>query len=67
LPNASRARAPGAVVFEGVWKKFRSGPAHDSLRDFVPAFVRSASGLAAERDGLSDREFWAVRDVSFRA
>ena len=30
-----------AVVFDGVWKKFRRGERHDSLRDLIPA-LRSA-------------------------
>jgi lipopolysaccharide transport system ATP-binding protein len=54
----------GRVVFDGVWKKFRRGERHDSLRDLVPAM---ASRLLRRRspDALSDQEFWAVRDVSF--
>ena len=28
------------VVFDSVWKKFRRGERHDSLRDLVPATVR---------------------------
>src|SRR5262249_6661739 len=54
----------GRVVFDGVWKKFRRGERHDSLRDLVPAM---ASRLLRRQpaDALSDQEFWAVRDVSF--
>jgi lipopolysaccharide transport system ATP-binding protein len=54
----------GRVVFDGVWKKFRRGERHDSLRDLVPAM---AARLLRRRpaDALSDQEFWAVRDVSF--
>ena len=52
------------VRFDGVWKKFRRGEVHDSLRDLIPAiakrFVHSDS-----RPPLSEQEFWAVRDVSF--
>jgi len=52
------------VRFEGVWKKFQRGEVHDSLRDLIPAvarrFVRGKTPPA-----LSNREFWAVRDVSF--
>jgi len=53
-----------AVVFEGIWKKFRRGERHDSLRDLVPALAR---GLARRRRplDLAEQEFWAVRDVSF--
>ncbi|HMF96230.1 MAG TPA: ABC transporter ATP-binding protein [Vicinamibacterales bacterium] len=54
----------GRVVFEHVWKKFRRGERHDSLRDLVPALAR---GLLRRRsaDELSEQEFWATRDVSF--
>src|SRR4051812_30002187 len=54
----------GRVVFDHVWKKFRRGERHDSLRDLVPAM---ASRLLRRRpaDALSEQEFWAVRDVSF--
>jgi lipopolysaccharide transport system ATP-binding protein len=53
-----------AVVFDGIWKKFRRGERHDSLRDLVPALVRGAFSRAARSD-LGDKEFWALRDVSF--
>jgi ABC-type polysaccharide/polyol phosphate transport system ATPase subunit len=52
------------VTFDRVWKKFRIGERHDSLRDLIPAAVgrlfrpRPAGPLAAH-------EFWAIRDVSF--
>jgi lipopolysaccharide transport system ATP-binding protein len=53
------------VIFDHVWKKFRRGERHDSLRDFFPSLVRSAfkSRRAGELEG--DREFWALKDVSF--
>ena len=53
-----------AVVFEHVWKKFRRGPRHDSLRDLLPALVRGLTSREARVD-LRPQEFWAVRDVSF--
>ena len=52
------------VIFESVWKKFRRGERHDSLRDLIPALVgrsvrrRSPEELAAE-------EFWALQDINF--
>jgi lipopolysaccharide transport system ATP-binding protein len=57
-----------AVIFDGVWKKFRRGERHDSLRDLIPAATarllsRNTSG---QMDELSEKEFWAVRDVSFQ-
>jgi lipopolysaccharide transport system ATP-binding protein len=52
------------VVFDNVWKKFRQGERHDSLRDLIPAVVR---GLTSRKAGseLRDEEFWAIEDVSF--
>ena len=60
------------VVFDGVWKKFRRGERHDSLRDLVPAMLsrlaRPSTWLGAARvdPTLGREEFWALRDVSFR-
>jgi homopolymeric O-antigen transport system ATP-binding protein len=55
-----------AVVFDGVWKKFRRGERHDSLRDLIPAAAaRLLRRSRASGDDLSDKEFWAVHDVSF--
>ena len=55
---------PGIRV-EGVWKKFRRGEVHDSLRDLLPALARRALRRAPPPDALSAREFWALSDVSF--
>ena len=55
---------PG-IRFEGVWKKFRRGERHDSLRDLVPALARRLVGRRTNAPELSEQEFWAVRDVSF--
>jgi lipopolysaccharide transport system ATP-binding protein len=56
----------GNVVFDGVWKRFRRGLAHDSLRDMIPALARRLrpGGSSAERE-FREGDFWAVRDVSF--
>jgi lipopolysaccharide transport system ATP-binding protein len=56
-----------AVVFDGVWKKFKRGERHDSLRDLIPATARRLlrRGGAPDPTALKDREFWAVHDVSF--
>lgn len=48
------------VTAEGVWKKFRRGERHDSLRDALAAKFRRRSV-----DQLDARDFWSVRDVSF--
>ncbi len=53
-----------AVTFDCVWKRFRRGERHDSLRDLVPALARRVFRRGV-RSELADEEFWAVRDVSF--
>jgi lipopolysaccharide transport system ATP-binding protein len=53
-----------AVLFSDVWKKFRRGVRHDSLRDLIPSAIGRALGRSSA-DSLDRREFWAVRDVSF--
>jgi ABC-type polysaccharide/polyol phosphate transport system ATPase subunit len=58
--------AAGRVLFDGVWKRFRRGLAHDSLRDLIPAMARRLRpGAASQAQELRDDDFWAVRDVSF--
>lgn len=54
------------IVFDGVWKKFRRGELHDSLRDLIPALTRRLVGRRQNSRDLSRGDFWAVRDVSFR-
>jgi len=54
-----------ALEFDGVWKKFRKGEKYDSLRDLIPATVKSFLSAAC-RDELKAREFWALKDVSFQ-
>jgi ABC-type polysaccharide/polyol phosphate transport system ATPase subunit len=56
--------AEGLVRFDRVWKKFRRGERHDSLRDLVPAVARALVRRPVS-DGLRREEFWALRDVSF--
>src|SRR4051794_28991317 len=59
--------AHAAIEFAGVWKKFRRGERHDSLRDLIPAMAGRLIGRNREgADTLKDKEFWAVRDVSFQ-
>jgi lipopolysaccharide transport system ATP-binding protein len=58
---------PPAVIFDSVWKKFRRGEHHDSLRDLVPSLVRRlANKSRSARQLTSDQEFWALRGVSFQ-
>ena len=56
--------AEGRIEFQHVWKKFRRGEFHNSLRDFVPEMVSRLLGHR-DTDALAAREFWAVQDVSF--
>ena len=53
------------IVFDGVWKKFTRGERFNSLRDLVPAMVSSLWRSRPDAE-LHEREFWALRDVSFR-
>lgn len=56
-----------AVIFDGVWKKFRRGERADSLRDLIPAVTRRIVRGKPPSDELEhgSGDFWAVRDVSF--
>lgn len=54
----------GRIEFQHVWKKFRRGQHHDSLRDLVPDLARRLVRRSAE-SALEARDFWAVQDVSF--
>jgi lipopolysaccharide transport system ATP-binding protein len=50
------------IELDGVWKKFRRGEVHNSLRDLIPSLVRR--GIRGG-DELRREEFWALQDVSF--
>ena len=52
------------LAFDGVWKQFRRGQAHDSLRDLLPAMARRLVGRRAP-DQKASKMFWALRDLSF--
>jgi ABC-type polysaccharide/polyol phosphate transport system ATPase subunit len=54
------------VSFRRVWKKFRYGEVHNSLRDLLPALGRRLirRGSPGTHD-VESGEFWALRDVSF--
>lgn len=53
------------VLFDQVWKRFRRGPAHDSLRDLIPAVTKRMLGRGPSKEELGATDFWAVKDVSF--
>lgn len=55
-----------AIQVEGVWKKFQKGELHDSLRELIPSIAKRVVRRGPRRDQLEKREFWALRDVSFK-
>lgn len=50
-----------AIEFNHVWKKYRKGEKLNSLRDAIPNLFKKRN----PNETLEDREFWAVKDVSF--
>ena len=53
-----------ALEVRNVFKKFRRGEIYDSLRDLIP--VMTGRMFRPRKDGeLEQREFWALKDVSF--
>lgn len=52
------------IEARGIWKRFRRGQIHDSLRDLIPSLVSGTFKRRSDRE-LAPREFWALRDVSF--
>jgi ABC-type polysaccharide/polyol phosphate transport system ATPase subunit len=54
---------PGITV-EGVWKKFRRGERHDSLRDLLPSLARRFARGRGDPAALEARDFWALRDIN---
>jgi ABC-type polysaccharide/polyol phosphate transport system ATPase subunit len=63
---SERTAVEPGVDFENVWKKFRRGERHDSLRDLIPATARRIMGKATRRHQLGANQFWALQDVSFQ-
>lgn len=55
-----------AVEVNHVWKKFNRGEFNNSLRDAVPAMLKSMVGLGPSRAELQKNEFWALKDVNFK-
>ena len=53
-----------ALEVQHVSKKFRRGEIYDSLRDLIPALTGRMFRRRAEQE-LEQREFWALKDVSF--
>ena len=59
--SATRA---GYMQVDQVWKRFKRGQLHDSLRDLVPSLSRRLL-RSTSNDALREGEFWAVKDLSF--
>ena len=55
-----------AVEVSHLWKKFRRGEVHDSLRDMVPSLARRVIGRGPKPRNLGEDEFWALKDVNFQ-
>jgi lipopolysaccharide transport system ATP-binding protein len=53
-----------ALRVQNVYKRFRRGEKHDSLRDLVPSLVKRAVRGDRER-ALAPEEFWVLNDISF--
>lgn len=53
-----------AVTFDHVWKKFRRGERHDSMRDALTSLIKKPF-TRTDRTALHEQEFWALKDVSF--
>lgn len=53
------------LTMDRVSKKFKKGEIYDSLRDLIPAVTGRLFRKRPPTDALDDREFWALRDVSF--
>lgn len=58
----------GDIVIEvsHVWKKFRRGELHDSLRDLIPAVVKRFTRRKLNDKQSAERDFWALKDVGFQ-
>jgi lipopolysaccharide transport system ATP-binding protein len=53
-----------AFRMDRVFKRFRKGERHDSLRDLLPALLKRAVRRDQER-ALSAEEFWVLNDITF--
>lgn len=52
------------VVFDHVWKKFRRGERHDTMRDAMLGWIKRPF-KRRDPSALNEHEFWALQDVSF--
>jgi lipopolysaccharide transport system ATP-binding protein len=54
------------ITVDDVWKKFRRGERHDTLRDLLLAVPRRLRPGRAVRTEAPDATFWAVKGLSFQ-
>lgn len=66
LPRIYSEMIMNAIEFRNISKKFKKGENFDSLRDLVPNLIKGIfPGNGKKSEELHDKEFWAVKDVSF--
>src|SRR5512135_308027 len=53
------------IRLNGIWKRFKRGQIHDSLRDLIPALTRRLLPRQRDPGYLEENEFWALQDLSF--
>jgi lipopolysaccharide transport system ATP-binding protein len=54
-----------ALRMDQVYKKFKRGERHDSLRDLIPALARRAVKRMTGPGELKAEEFWSLRNISY--
>lgn len=52
------------IRLNGIWKRFKRGQIHDSLRDLIPALTRRLLPRQRDPGYLEENEFWALQDLS---
>ena len=53
------------IRLDGIWKRFKRGQIHDSLRDLLPALTRRLLPKPRDPGYLEENEFWALQDLTF--
>lgn len=53
-----------SLRLDHVYKRFRRGEKHDSLRDLIPSLIKRAVNPDRMR-ALAPQEFWVLNDISF--
>lgn len=55
-----------AIELNHLWKKFNRGEFNDCLRDTIPAWFNRLIGRGPKQDELTQKEFWALKDLDFK-